>query len=657
MAAAGTPLLALGARARAAGPAVAPPSIDDLIRAGLMTGAAISPTGRRIAVARYADARGGDDGALEPWIYVRDAEALDAPPHRIRVAPAAIERVEWASDERLLVWLIVAETRRGELLPVPLRRVIAMDPDGGRQIVLFRNQKRLQRKTFESPRIVDMLPGDDRQVLMQVHDHQRGVETLFRVDVMTGQALFVERGGASTDGWHTQDGAPVLRFSTDRADRRWSVEARAPGQRRWKTLRSIDKAALGRDDFRVAGTTREPGVLLVLTHAPDAQTNALRRFDTRDMSFGPVVAQRPDHDIDAAFVDENGDYVGAAWTGDRTRYAFDDPDLARHYRGVERFFGEECNVALADISGDRRRLLLQVTGPREPGAWFFYDLATARLEPLGADRPWLSRERLGRTEPLRVKTRDGAEITAYLTTPIQPGRRPLVVLPHGGPELRDSMVFDPFVQALAARGWAVLQPNFRGSSGYGRAFADAGRRRWGDRLQEDVEDAVAHALAASPGLDRDRIAICGASYGGYAALMGVARGQVRYRRAVSIAGVSDLPSLMAFEREADGKDTTTYDYFRRTIGDPDSDAALLEAASPARRAAAITAPVLLIHGRLDFIAPYEQSRTMARALAAAGKPHRFETLDDAGHQNWSEDHWRRIIALTTDFLAEGFGEG
>lgn len=673
--AAGAPLLLRDvATAQTTGPT--PPTVDELLRPGLLNDAAISPDGRRIVTAGAVRDEKGEKDARAPkpkrwefvveddpdsYIIIRDAEALDRPPQRFVLPNCTVEMVEWANNDRLLIRVSIAKIEGrvlgydfyGITIPVPMRRMIAVDANGANQKVLFENETRILKRNFDAARIVDLLPADDRRVMMQMYDHRKEVETLYLVDVYTGVAELIERGTPSTTRWQAQDGVPVLRYAVNRRGTVLTIEGRAPGASEWSVVRKVRDDDWSRKDFEVLGLSRDPGVLMVLTHEAGAETNALRTFDLKTMTYGPVLAQRTDRDIEGAFIDETGAYLGAGYLRDRLTYDFTDKSLAPHYRGIQKFLGDECCVAITDISVDRNRLLAYASGPREPGSWFFYDRKAARLEPLGASRPWLSSDRLARGDVLSVKTRDGATITAYLTHPLAAGKRPLVVMPHGGPEVRDHMDFDLFAQALAAEGWLVLQPNFRGSGGYGKSFADAGRKRWGERMQEDVEDAVAQVIA-SGAADPAKVAICGASYGGYSALMGVVRRPDLYRCAVSIAGLSDLPALMRHEKEQDGADSPGYAYLLRTIGDPKTDAAMLDAASPRKRVAEIKAPVLLIHGDQDEIAPYDQSKMMAEALRKAGKTYKFETINGAGHGGWSVENWKKILGLTTDYIGDAF---
>jgi len=497
---------------------------------------------------------------------------------------------------------------------------------------------------------------DPRHILMQLWDTSREAEALYRVDVYSGEATRFEVGAANTYGWLTQNGAPVVRYDSNRRGTTVTVNVRAPGETNWKVYRKIRRNELEKlAELEFVAPTPETGVLLMLAQEPDSDMPVLRRFDTKSMEAGEIFALDPLHPIETVFVDEAFNPVSIGVADDVDRHRFLDRTLAAHAKAVHAYLGQEVSVRPYDISKDHKRLIFFVSGPRQPGAFWLYDTGRAKLEMLGEQKPWLKTARLAPMKALSVKARDGVALTAYLTTPIgaAKGPLPLVVLPHGGPEVRDRLDFDQMVQTFAARGWLVLQPNFRGSGGYGRAFADLGRRHWGDRMQEDVEDCVAQVLASGLA-DPARVAICGASYGGYAALMGAVRRPELYRAVVSIAGVSDLPEILTFSHNEDGADSAAYAYWRRTIGDPKADQAMLEAASPVRHAKAIRAPVLLLHGTEDRIVPPKQSRLMSKALKAADKTFELVEIKGAGHRDWTAENFRIVLTRSADHIAKAF---
>jgi dipeptidyl aminopeptidase/acylaminoacyl peptidase len=265
---------------------------------------------------------------------------------------------------------------------------------------------------------------------------------------------------------------------------------------------------------------------------------------------------------------------------------------------------------------------------------------------------------MGQIRATTFKSRDGVDIPVYVTTP--PGHNdaknaPTIIFPHGGPASRDEPGFDYWAQFMASRGYVVIQPQFRGSTGFGDAFAEAGVRQWGKRMQDDVSDAVAWAVKEGIS-NASRICIVGASYGGYAALAGATMTPELYKCAVSVAGVSDLPQVMREERaDAGGRRSATVNYWANHIGSDDR--AAMEAASPRRLASAVRAPILLIHGKDDTVVKFEQSRVMANALRTANKP--FKLVELAGEDHWLSRGSTRLQMLREidAFLAENLGPG
>lgn len=661
-------LLALGAGAAAlpqlawaveAAPPPNPATLDDLMRKPVVLDAALSPDGKRVAVLR--ESREGDKRMS--YLLLADADAL-AKPVRVAVGDVDVQQVEWASNDRLLIWILIDKAEDGkptglwyygEFVEIPVRRVLAIDADGGNGVVLFNNEKKFLRRDFDLGKVVDMTPGDPGGVIMQIWNYGYDGWVLHRVDVRTGVATELERGTRSTLYWYLQDGVPVLRFDSSAGGRAVTVFARAPGETEWKKYRKFRRDDLKKlADFDVLAATDEPGVLLVGAQTEADDTTTVRRFDVKTLTMGEIVAQQPGRDIEEVFCDEKWGLVASRFVEDRDNYRFSDPQLAAHYKGMNAYFGNQCNVRLYDVDETHNRFITRVSGPRQPDAFYLYDKAAKQFASLGESRPWL-KDRLANMEPLKVKARDGLELTAYLTTPVSAaaGPRPMVVMPHGGPQLRDSLTYDLWAQALAAQGWLVLQPNFRGSGGYGKAFAKAGHRHWGDAMQWDVEDCVA-GLVASGKADPKRLAILGASYGGYAAMMGPLLKPGLYRCAISRAGPCDLLQDLADTRADDGPDSPGYRWWVDLMGDPKTDEAMLKAASPKLRANEFAIPLLLFHGTEDTIVDVEASRGMNRAMKKAGKPCDYVEVKGEGHSGWSDANERKFLERSIAHIAKGF---
>jgi dipeptidyl aminopeptidase/acylaminoacyl peptidase len=276
------------------------------------------------------------------------------------------------------------------------------------------------------------------------------------------------------------------------------------------------------------------------------------------------------------------------------------------------------------------QFVVLVDGPRG----YRYELInmnTARATPLGFVYDGL--EDSLPTTRITYEAADGLEIPAYLTLPAgKPATKlPLIVLPHGGPGARDTADFDWWTQALASQGYAVLRPNYRGSTTT-QSFQNAGYGEWGRKMQTDLSDGVRY-LAKQGTIDPARVCIVGASYGGYAALAGVTLDPGIYRCAVSVAGVSDLKRMLAWEKSKEyGGDHTGTRFWNRYMGVKGPDDPVLDTISPIKHIDRVNVPVLLIHGKDDTIVDYEQSEVMLKALKKANKPVELVTLK-------KEDHW------------------
>jgi dipeptidyl aminopeptidase/acylaminoacyl peptidase len=283
---------------------------------------------------------------------------------------------------------------------------------------------------------------------------------------------------------------------------------------------------------------------------------------------------------------------------------------------------------------DNGRFVVQSTSDRDPGTYYLLDPDKRTLEEVLRTLEWLKPEQLSKTTVVRYKARDGLEIPAYLTLPNgrEPKKLPLVAWIHGGPWVRDDWRYDPEVQFLASRGYAVLQPNYRGSTGFGLRHLNASFRQWGQSMQDDITDGI-RRLVDDGIVDANRVCIGGGSYGGYATLMGLVKDPKQYRCGISVVGVSDL----IWMQELGYSDFNSYDpdsadaYFSVTMGDLKTDRAMLEKYSPRRHADQVEAPVLFLHGADDRRVPIKHAEGMRDALKAAGKPYEWVVYNGEGH--------------------------
>lgn len=291
-------------------------------------------------------------------------------------------------------------------------------------------------------------------------------------------------------------------------------------------------------------------------------------------------------------------------------------------------------------------MLVRVGDASQPGSIYYYDAEDSGSMKLFAYLNGAIRSaRLGPVSTFRYKARDGLSIEAVLTLPKgrDPKNLPLIVMPHGGPEARDSASYDWWAQFLADRGYAVVQPNYRGSTGYGKKFMDAGDGEWGLKMQDDLNDAVTD-LANRGIVDSKRVCIVGASYGGYAAMRGAQRDGTKFRCAISYAGVSDLNGMIRYDSKFLNANAARAGW-RQSAPD-------LKAVSPVNHAADFSTPILIMHGKKDLRVPVAQSRRMVNRLKAAGKSVEYTEQPEGDHHFTREADRVQFLEAIEVFLAK-----
>ncbi len=617
--------------------------------------AAISPDGKHLALGRN-----DEDG--EQFLQIVDrasGQTVSGVRHRPPASDqdkALIREVGWA-DNRRATYLLSGTLPYWRMIPVGImtpgsRRVdlwrtslLDIETD---KTYLVRTGKYDWRLVFSDLRAP--IPGDQDSGRMVIRSGPyRGgpLVNVYRVDLNNGRTRTKVEGNSRTRTFLLdRNGEARVRLDVDERKNQWR-------------LFMLDK-----DGDRMLSSGVSPtGGMGVVGLTPVGEIAIVDRYKgrTADVLYSlhpesgvrTLLAEHARYDVDSVLVDPwTGEVVGARLVEKMSTQRFFDPELSKVLTALKKKL-PGANVVLDTWSADRQHFIALIERPGDAGGYYLYSSTTGDLLLLGLAYPQLKPADIGIRQEIEYKSKDGTAIPAYLTLPDENmrTRRPLVVLVHGGPASRDTLSFDWWASYLASRGYAVIQPNYRGSSGYGRAWQEAGYRQWGQLMQDDVADAV-HALVRAGVADPARVCIVGASYGGYAALVGGTRDPDLFRCVASIAGVADLPKMLAIETIQTGKDSATVDWWTMLIGSRRDDRKQLEAVSPAYQAAAVKAPVLLIHGELDTVVPIGQSERMASALKSAGKVVKFVRFP--GEDHWLSDAPTRIRMLEEleSFLAE-----
>ncbi|OWQ90428.1 hypothetical protein CDN99_13840 [Roseateles aquatilis] len=444
-----------------------------------------------------------------------------------------------------------------------------------------------------------------------------------------------------------------LRAATTRDASRWTGEQtftqwyRPPGaQAKWQKLETTRDFVPRWLPMRVLSDSET----IAVWSRGDRDAYGVFRYDPRQRRFGELMAGHPTDDILSTEGLDAQD-LDAVVTGGLKRqvYWFDE-----RWSRLQRSVDAALPGALNRLSGQPdAHVLVHSRSDVDPGRWYTLDVKNLQLTEVGVARPDLEPARMRPMETYRYPARDGLKVPAYLTRPAGDGPAPMVVLIHGGPWARDDWGWDMEVQMLADEGYAVFQPQFRGSTGFGRAYEEAGFRQWGLSMQDDITDGVQQLIDRGVA-DPARLAIVGGSYGGYAAMWGLVKTPRLYRCGVSFAGISDLADFLTNHWD---DDTTAATRLRRRqlVGDPGTARAQLDAVSPIRHAQRIQVPLLLAHGELDKRVLPEQSETMFKAMRRLGKDVEYLPLSRSGHGMFWPSEQRRYYGALLAFLRTHLG--
>jgi dipeptidyl aminopeptidase/acylaminoacyl peptidase len=595
------------------------PSLEDL---------ALSPDGSKLAFVKT-----NEDTRNLYIVRMADGYALGA----ARVGDAKLRAIEWMDNDNLLTevsttslppfgfwgsereWyqLVIYSTSRQKLVAVNF----AIDGERTLNVTAGTPMVREVRGLTEL-----FTPG------LYVTD--RTLPGLFTYDVASGRMKLIKKGTESTTQWLVDESGRVAgEYVYGDRDKLWKLMLYTGDGKR---VVASGKASI--DIPSVVGFDAS-GNSILMSFLENGNW-IWRPILIKDGSMGDPLAKG--ETFRRAIRDrKSGRIIGGIHDLQEMRYVFFDNELQAHWDAVLRAFPNE-RVQLLSHSDDFSRVLVRVFGAKDGYVYALFDWYSHRTTILAKVYDGLSD--VSEISRVHYRAGDGRDIPAFLTLPR--GRAatnlPLIVLPHGGPQAADSDHFDWWAQALAEQGYAVLQPNYRGSD-LSAEYTAAGFGEWGRKMQTDLSDGVRY-LAAEGTIDPKRVCIVGASYGGYAALAGATLDPGVYRCAVSVAGISDLKRLLNWTNErALRADNLSQRYWDRFMGVSGPSDPVLQSISPMEHIAAVTVPILLIHGRDDTVVPFEQSEVMVSALKRAGKSVEFVTLKH-------EDHWLSRSATRLQML-------
>ena len=485
---------------------------------------------------------------------------------------------------------------------------------------------------FEKVRamIVDDLEEDPQHILIELNRNNPEVFDVYRCDINSGDLELIAENPGNITGWITDhNGKLRAAIETDGVNETFLYRANESEDFRRLITTNF------RETFSPAMFDYDNKFMYVVSNL-SRDKDAIYKFDPDENKLLDLIFEHPEVDVDGILHSKKKKKITAiTYVTDKLNYKFLDADREEIQKTLEEFF-PGFELAVTDYDDDETKFIVRTYSDNSLGTYYFYNRNDNSLSKLANLSPWLKSENLAHMQPVKFQSRDGLDIHGYLTLPLGVASKdlPLVVIPHGGPSERDSWGFDSEAQFLANRGIAVLQVNFRGSTGYGKEFWQAGFKQWGRKMQDDITDGVLWAV--SQGIaDKSRLAIYGGSYGGYAALAGATFTPDLYACAVSYVGPSNLFTLL-------DSIPPYWEPYREMeyeeIGDPIKDKQLLHDVSPVFHAQNIKIPLFVAQGANDPRVNKAESDQIVEAVRKAGKDVVYMVKDNEGHGFQNEEN-------------------
>jgi dipeptidyl aminopeptidase/acylaminoacyl peptidase len=610
--------------------AAKPHDLEDFIREDKFESVTVSQKGTYVAMTRLE----GDKTVM----YI--LKAGDTKPlTRVDVSAkkSHIYGVSWVSDHRLIYSVAVKDQL--DERPSATGEMWTIDADGGKR-------RQLGGMGMPGIAVIDTLENEDDYVLATIYNGGNGFTTLERINVYGGMSKQIARAPIRY-GWFSADSRGQPRFAGGRDEQDFTkLYFQAPGKDSWTLIN--DEASSGKSIYP-AGYSAD-GSVAYLQSEEETGPDSILAFDVATATSKTISRDALADATQLINAIGKREIIGVLYAGSTPRYEYFVPDSAdaKAHRALQTAFPGQI-VSPAAYTTAKNDVLIYVDSDREPGGYYVMNLETRKVSPMMFSADWFDPQRLSPMRDVTFKARDGRTIAALLTVPVGTDGKnlPLIIHPHGGPiGVKDSWGFDSTVQMLASHGYAVLQVNFRGSSGYGRDHMEAGYLQWGLKMQDDLTDATRWVIGEGIA-DRNRICIFGASYGGYASLMGVAKEADLYKCAVGQVGVYDLGRIWS---DDSGRGEGVRRFLNKILNYNDG-----ADVSPNRIAQRIKVPVFLSAGHEDETAPVEHTEMMEAALRKAGVPVETLYFKTEGHGIYKLEHKREFYAKLLTFLHKNIG--
>ncbi len=538
----------------------------------------------------------------------------------------------WANNERIVY---LKDTAGDENF-----RLFAVNIDGSNNIDLTPFEK-------VTVQIIDDLEENDEEMIVALNKRDASLFDVYRINVISGKHdLITENPGNITEWLTDHNGSLRVATTTDSVNS--SLLYRKSENEEFKLVTTCNF----KETFEPLMFTFDNKFLYVRSNIERDKTSIVK-YDPENNKEVELIYSHPEVDIDDLLNSKKRKVItGVSFITEKRNYHFFDDEREQLQKELEeKLPGYE--VVIADESKDEDKILVRTYSDKSCGAYYFYDVITNNFFKIAEVSPWLVENSLAEMKPIKYKSRDGLTIRGYLTLPngVEKKNLPAVVRVHGGPWMRDSWGFNPEVQFLANRGYAVLQINYRGSSGYGRKFWECSFKQWGKKMQDDITDGV-NWLISSGIADEKKIGILGGSYGGYAVLAGLAFTPDLYACGVDNVGISNL---FTFMNSIPPYWKPYLDMFHEMVGNPEVDREILREASPVYHVDKIKAPLLIAQGANDPRVAKSESDQIVEALKERGIDVPYIVKDNEGHGFHNEENRFEFFKAMEEFFGKYLG--
>lgn len=532
--------------------------------------------------------------------------------------------VTWANNDRLLMSLRFDSRMLNGVKYIQTRLLATDAKKPGKMITLVQPDEDADGWVSQfQDNVISYLPDDPDHILLSVDREMPMHQTVYKANVYTGKLKRVKKHSNTVRSWYA-DRAGNVRIGEHYDDKKRKVTYKILDTATQKWVVAWEYVVLDEPDIGIAGFGHNPNELFIFADHEGRQ--ALFKVDLSKPGFPKeLVLSDANYDVTGRlfYSPAHKEVVGLYYNDGSSKSVFWNKEFKAFQAGLDKALPDTVNY-ISSMSDDARKYMVFTTNSTNPGTYLFGDRDDKSLLPIANSYPALTEEVLVEKDSRTYKARDGLELEGFLSLPKTFANKPTatIILPHGGPMSEDGKSFDMFSTFMANRGYVVFQPNFRGSSGYGHDFMMQAVGGMGLEMQDDLEDAVKY-LVDEKIADPNKVCIVGASYGGYAALMGATKTPDLFQCAISFAGMSDLIKMSDNFRYFSNRNTA-----RKQFGE---DKSQLKETSPVRMVEKVKIPILLIHGKDDAVVPVVQSRVMADALKDQSKIYEYVELENGTH--------------------------